>query len=422
MSKCDHDVAGATSARFCFCVLGLSPILCLILIPLLVWLLPVHSTGQLSRAAHVRQVIFPGSRPIIGDEGLLCGAPQWDDADGDGTANRPGENHFAVCYPAGTTMSVAAVFRCPESRAPRPVWIRGATEDGFEFCGTGEAVGGWLVTPVMRATEPLPPQVQARPSWRIRWELSWDQGATFQAAGQSDHRLYVTLAEPRRVPIPESVLDIACRGAHAATNAAQAVAGIWAEFTQRDPDGVLSGVRRKAVDGHNQPDGRRLRYWVEREDPLLRRVPMERHSMLAMLRPAAGDPLDGVGTCQAWTELFCEVLGAVGLHQATSICLVPPAEEGGCFAGFWMNERRAGAQGNRRPPRGMINHSVVELDGALYDPSYGTGPFRGATLQEAVLAWKRVTVAAFVPAAQQAQPRGRIKGARYSPSSASGGG
>ena len=91
---------------------------------------------------------------------------------------------------------------------------------------------------------------------------------------------------------------------------------------------------------------------------------------------------------RSWTELLQQALQAQGVAGVETVCVVPPP---GC-AGFVM---RAGlrAQGNAHPPRYYVNHALVEWDRNFYDPSYGNGPYRGATETDAIAAWRRSTVA-----------------------------
>jgi hypothetical protein len=70
-------------------------------------------------------------------------------------------------------------------------------------------------------------------------------------------------------------------------------------------------------------------------------------------------------------------------------------------------------QGNTIPVALFADHALVRIgsENKLYDPSYGTGPFVGTTLNTALLAWEDASVAGFVrlTAAASVRPAGRAE-------------
>jgi hypothetical protein len=50
-------------------------------------------------------------------------------------------------------------------------------------------------------------------------------------------------------------------------------------------------------------------------------------------------------------------------------------------------------QANPRPPTGFVNHSLVVVDGAYYDPALGIGPIEG-DIAEVLQRWERATMGA----------------------------
>jgi hypothetical protein len=135
-----------------------------------------------------------------------------------------------------------------------------------------------------------------------------------------------------------------------------------------------------------------------------------------MLNPSPADgALNGVGTCQAWTQLLDRTLRAQGITTAETVVVNPARAEAGNGVGFLMKTRtflaqsssslapggladswQVHGQGTPDPPRGFVNHFLLLVDGGYYDPSYGTGPFRGESEEEAKRSWERMTLGAFV--------------------------
>jgi hypothetical protein len=107
------------------------------------------------------------------------------------------------------------------------------------------------------------------------------------------------------------------------------------------------------------------------------------------------------GQCGAWAAFMRDVLKVHGLN-ARLAAVVPDATSQGLpagvtAAGFHVKNWTptippsalpgiAGQGGVADPKSQFADHALVEWNGALYDPSYGTGPF------PSLLAWQRASL------------------------------
>ncbi len=162
----------------------------------------------------------------------------------------------------------------------------------------------------------------------IAWEVTVDGGKNWVNAGESDNRVYVTLAAPMtRYPLYETVLDIASRNADGARDPDLAVAAIWADFA-----GPLPGVKRKAMDGYNKTDGLELHYWADAHGSAAFRekIQSQCYILTNMLDASPEDPqLSGIGTCTAWARLFDEAIRSEGIEGSQMYQITPRAPSPG---------------------------------------------------------------------------------------------
>lgn len=250
----------------------------------------------------LKQLIFAGSglRNVARDSsGSAYGSPQWLDLNNDGDASDLNEQRFPVAYSRNGPVAVRDVrfTVAPTFLVSGSVPVRGTGPDGDIFMGTGVLSGSEIiVSATLTASDPLPNTVKFYNPYNILWEVALD-GEHYSYAGISDHRVYVTLNTPTASPLYETCLELACTGADGTDTAAAAVAGIWAEFLDCD-------VRRKPIDGYNNPDGIRMGYW--------RPIPGVTQSLSGMLASPIGN-----GSCVAWSYLLQSCIQTQGISGAT---------------------------------------------------------------------------------------------------------
>lgn len=417
MNRADHGwhlaLGGALVALTMLALCGLT------VLNLLLGAIPAtdapHGLARASKVT-VQELTFLGGHRVASDSGVRYSFPSWRDTSHDGTANQPGEDHFPVCYTRGSFVRVMATIRARGFADGRKARVVGLGTSGLRFETTAEVTGGRIFLLVILSDRPLPDAVRFYDPFRIDWKVSLDGGTTWLTAGATENRLYATLADPKTKPLYETLLDIGCRNAGGLSDASSVIAAVWNDFANRNADGTLPGVKRKAMDGFNQHDGIAMRYWFEEGSPLNRSVSDHCHQLRSILDSSSEDrALNGVGTCQAWTELFEHTLRAQGIVTAETVVVNPARAAAGVGVGFLMKTRaflaqsspslapvgvadlwEVRGQGTPNPPRGFVNHFLLLVEGAYYDPSYGTGPFRGATDDEAKHCWERVTLGAFV--------------------------
>jgi hypothetical protein len=264
---------------------------------------PCESTVQTTVGElRLKRLIFAGSglQNVARDStGSSYGSPQWLDSNNDGDASDVGEQRFPVAYPRNSRVGVRDV-----RFAVAPAWlisgsvpVRGTGPDGDVFQGTGAWSGGeYVVSATMNSTDLLPNTVKFYNTYNIAWEVALD-GVNYCYAGTSDNRMYVTLNAPTASPLYETCIELACTGADGASTTSTAAAGIWAQFPDRD-------VRRKPIDGYNNPDGIRMGYW--------RPIPGVAQSLSGMLASPIGN-----GSCVAWSYLLQSCIQTQGISGAT---------------------------------------------------------------------------------------------------------
>jgi len=306
---------------------------------------------------HLKQLTYTGTEfhDVHKDpDGDPYDPVHWLDVNDDGDASDPGEHRFPVAFTRNTNVAFTNVrFRVKPVDLQRDnVPVRGAGPDGDSYEGSGKITGGWLiVSDVMTSTDSLPNTVRFYNTYNVDWEAALD-GETYCNAGMSDNRLYVTLDKPTASPFPlyETVVHIACKQADGETDEGKTVAKIWADFTDRD-------VRRKPIDGFNNPDGVRMGYWRPRPDVC--------QNLAQMLASPIGN-----GSCGAWAQLFREcirsqgIAGAVMSEIQADVVVNPGAD------GFLVKDWAFG--GNiRTGPNGINNSTVGGDDDQWFPPGQG---------------------------------------------------
>ncbi|NJL26871.1 MAG: hypothetical protein HC897_02805 [Thermoanaerobaculia bacterium] len=378
------------------------------------------STIVVNTEIKLEEVTFSGSgfHEVSEDGGESYVGPHWRDSSSplDGDADDPGDHRFPVSYTRNNPLELAVTFAFePTVNLEIPVKIRGSGSGGLVIPETlASAENGKIRANGLTTMGVLPDEIRRFDPFEMTWQVSLDDGASWLEAGKSENRLFVTLADPITSPLYETLLDVGTRNADGQTTDEAAVAAIWADFA-----GPIPGVRRKLLDGHNQGDGTEMRYWVEEGSEPYPEVFAFCQLLEAMLDPEPVDPrLNGIGTCIAWSDFFHEILRALGILGSQIIQVQSSYPETSLLVRNWTftstgtaptscapfthrtteasDETGLAGQGTPNPPSVFPIHSLVLFEGKYYEPSYGSGPFGGATGPEARRAWENASVAGFV--------------------------
>lgn len=300
----------------------------------------------------VKTVSFSGGHTVYEDNGTRYSAPHWQDNNDDGNATEAGERRFPVAYTRNSKMQVGADFNVVPSGFAGTLMIRGT-----DLPGKAATISGPTATyPSTQQTAVVSTTIDLLNSKAIAWEFSPDNGTSWCDARTTDHRVYVTLDDPKgSAKLWETVLDIGTRNAKGLSSPAAAVAAVWGDF-----QGPIPGVTRKPDDGHNVMDGISMNYWLDQSSRTCQRL----SAMLA-------DP-NGNGSCIAWAQLFRDVLLALGIDgpQAWSL-QVDPAKPN--ETNFMVKRWRFGSH-IRSGPDGMCNSDAAGDDVAVVAKGTSVGP------------------------------------------------
>jgi hypothetical protein len=167
----------------------------------------------LSQTVTLQEVEFSGNGYIgIRDDSILSvyTPPQWS-----ASGSKP------VAIASGNALSAGATFTA-SGPLPATILVRAVSTDNYEFpvVSVSTSNPNQIVYPVSQALTQLPyHRVKYYNSFLITWSVSFDNGGTWQTAGTSDNKLYVTYQDP----IPEinfadqyqhSLIEISCRNAN----------------------------------------------------------------------------------------------------------------------------------------------------------------------------------------------------------------
>jgi hypothetical protein len=266
----------------------------------------------------------------------------------------------------------------------------------------------------------LPNHIDCEPLYTLDWEVSFTGGVTWFPIGSTNHEVYVTLAAPTGQRL-ESMYHIAVLEAQGESDTAVARDAIWANFATRlvqRKDGGILGYYRSIACSTNLNGS------------------ITASSLLT---------IDN-GQCNAWVELFQGVLGVHGI-SSQRVQVAPRFTSGGAFctsrvdAGFLVKNYNYAAastascenypyrfnypcpnvtisgqqvpvthwpapeatdafgtpgQDEPDPASAFGRHYIVNVSEALwYDPSYGTGPWVHANIDDAAHAWETDSIAGF---------------------------
>lgn len=197
----------------------------------------------------------------------------------------------------------------------------------------------------------------------IKWEISLDGKTNWDEIGISQHRIYVTFEKPEG-KLFETLVHIGCKNAVGAKSKDEAVAKIWADFSNRI-------VRTY---GTSVAPSKRLSYWapmLSGNDPKNPDPPTEYFTTEGLLK-------NGDGRCGAWQAFFRDCLRLQGI-DSQYYDIEPRRSHGNenylTYGVAGIITKPIPAQGNDSPHSNFTNHAMIEYNKMIYDPSYGGNPY-----------------------------------------------
>jgi hypothetical protein len=332
------------------------------------------------------------------DTSVTYDAPHWQDSNDDGDADDPGERKYPIAYVRNTPPTIAGKIKVKPSGLTSvsgfSAKIKVTGPGNIEIDETAATIGtDEIGLPATASTGNFVNEIDYLNPMTLSWEVEVNDKGHWCEAGDTANRTYVTLGVPATTLRQETLFDIGCRNADGETVAADALAAIWGDFTDRSVARV---------------DSVQLKYWNPRAGSC--------QSLEAMLADAGGN-----GTCVAWSQLLKTVCDALGIG-GTSIIQIEsgyrndglltydgvPTTRGQFLVKDWTfaaagsapagcapfthvatevtDNTGAEGQGSPNPPGAFFNHFIVAYSGEYYDPSYGAGPFPNQ------LAWENASI------------------------------
>ena len=314
-------------------------------------------------------------------------APHWQDGNNDGDADDPGERKYPIAYVRDTPPSIAGKIKVKPSGLTAlsgfSAKIKVTGPGNIAIDETAATIGTDEIELLATAsTGNFVKEIDYLNPMNLSWEVEVNNKGHWCEAGDTANRTYVTLGVPTTALRQETLFDLGCSTADGEPVAADALADIWGDFTDRSVARV---------------DSVQLKYWNPRVGSC--------QTLKAMLADAVGN-----GTCVAWSRLFKTVCDALGI-SGTSIIQIEsgyrndglityddvPTTRGQFLVKDWTftatgtapvgcapfthiasevtDDIGVAGQGNSNPPGAFFNHFIVAYSGEYYDPSYGSGPF-----------------------------------------------
>jgi hypothetical protein len=247
----------------------------------------------------LKSVTFSGAdfHPVCVDTtGQAYGIPHWvDNSDPlNGNATDEGDEENPVCYVRADTPIATVRFLASPPGAFTGARIGGDGPGALDFPETRAAFvqdeGKWYAEAQIPSSDNLPDEVHRYAPLTVEWTLTSDEpgGAS---AGQSHNEAFVTLATPQCAKLYRTVAYLAT-ALGGATDEATALDNTWAMFS--------TGTGPKDVCAWNDATrayDRKLYYWLFVAEP---------ESLMANFTPELLQRANG--TCQAWVDLFHQVL------------------------------------------------------------------------------------------------------------------
>ncbi|MFH2055133.1 MAG: carboxypeptidase-like regulatory domain-containing protein [bacterium] len=367
---------------------------------------PAGGTGQITiqlgrhAVLEIEEITFGSNHKIDKDTLGAFRSPEW-------VKGRAAADQSPVCYTRNKKVKLTAKFKVTtQPSQPDAVAIRGkSTFNGaggataaLEWTGTVNVNSGdtEVTSSAIESDVVLPNQVDCYDGQTIAWEMN--PGNTgWAAAGNSEHLVYVTLADPAGgVKVYWTLVDLTCRSAKGVTTADALVTDSFNQLKTGIGNG--NGLKRKR-------DGQELSYWkLARNTPQI----FSTAEMLATTNP------NGHGRCGAWQDFTVDMHKIHGITTTVKIGMFTDAMQNhGVDTGFLVkNWKFNGAgtraapythvagtpvaaecqmlsngipgQGKDNPQKYFWDHAIIQYGGAYYDPSYGAGPIATQHDYEAV--------------------------------------
>lgn len=331
------------------------------------------------KSIKIKEVTFSGGNvPVVKDNGASYSVPHWKD----------GSPPSPVCYKAGDVMQLAGKIELDEDPgAGVKIKVKMKGTDGYDINETSVPAGGKTISlPATAVVKALPAHVEFYDPFEAEWEISFDDGSTWCAAGKSSNQLYSTWKAPAGgVTMFHTTIHLSCKNAKGQSAESSIFSGVWSEFTDRSVSKVGGG---------------QLTYYNNWQN-----VNTTTASLLA----------NGDGQCGSWASLLLDMLKVHGIDHPNEYVLVRHTSSGGFFvknvtfaatgnsgiaAYPYLNLAGAGlvginsytwvyaevndaagiaGQGTANPAALFNNHQFITFGGKFYDPSYGT---EAATLDD----------------------------------------
>jgi hypothetical protein len=372
----------------------------------------------------MKEVSFSGS--TIGnltsdDTSVTYDAPHWQDGNDDGDADDTGERKYPIAYVRNTPPTIAGKIKVKPSGLTAvsgfSAKIRVTGSGNIKINPPEDAdIGTDEIELVATASAGnFVNEIDYLNPMTLSWEVEVNNKGHWCEAGVTANRTYVTLAVPTTTYRQETLFDLGSRNADGQTVEKPAVTAIYSDFMP-DTDGIprLFRVLPPGVLGPAAP----MTYYANSASPYSTCNGIE--DLLTT----------GDGRCGSFQELFYEILRIQGIASMRKTVFAPKGAAGGVAAAKadylatygvdpdtiysipgvdairdvffvknwtlstaarWTVTDLSGvpAQGKSDPIGIFADHALIEYDGEIYDPSYGTGPFAD------ILEWEDASIDGF---------------------------
>ncbi len=363
----------------------------------------------------IKEVSFSGDNTVLkSDDGAVTfSAPQYKDVNLDGDANDEGDRSFPISYVRNSSNVIVSAKFIMIPKPSGKVLLKATGGGGFPMNLEPIAVSGdgtEIALPPTQMSGKLDNKIACLKGMSINWFVSVDNGANWIGMGQSTNALYVTWSKPCAPENLQTYFEVGCAAANGVTgivgvNDDSVLDKIWGKFKSKNISRVSDG---KVLTYYGFDDVNGNGVWDEGIDIDKNRTKVT--DAVALIK-------EGNGQCYSWAEFLGQVLCAQGLNAINSaennliwiehnnlqndkVRLFGFAVKNWGKAGvgpWYVKSFDAGldgrnitllidgqtqdimgirGQGNSpNPPAWFERHFILKLNGLLYDPSYGTGPF-----------------------------------------------
>jgi len=160
----------------------------------------------------IQEVSFQNANEILSDLGVPFEPPQYKDSNHDGVISGAGEKAVPVLYVRNTQPTIAAKIYHPSAQLTPPVYVR-AESPAFRIPCTPASIDSDTVISIASATETtLADKIDFQDPLPVRWFVSTDNKSSWQSAGISTNRFYVTWAASQATKNLETLFYVGCKG------------------------------------------------------------------------------------------------------------------------------------------------------------------------------------------------------------------